>query len=71
MDTNKRVEELCKEHGTTPSAVAKAAGLNHSTFSAAKYRKGQLSVETIELFCNAINIPLCSFFAKECRKGTK
>lgn len=62
MDTHKRVEELCRELGTTPSAVAKKAGLNHSTFSTSKRRSGQLKIDTIELFCEAIGIPLWFFF---------
>ncbi len=62
MDTHKRVEELCRELGTTPSAVAKKAGLNHSTFSASKRRSGQLKIDTIELFCQALDIPLWLFF---------
>lgn len=62
MDTRKRVEELCKERGVTPNAVAAQAGLNRSIFASAKNRSGQLSVATIEQFCNAIDIPLWYFF---------
>ena len=70
MDTRKRVEELCAERGVTPSAVAKMAGLNRSTFASAKNRSGQLSVGTIELFCEALDIPLWYFFdVQGCRKA--
>lgn len=64
MDTIKRVEELLEERGLTPFAFFKGQkiGVSYSTFNATAKRGGQLSVESIEKICKALNITLGEFF---------
>ena len=63
MDTIKRTEELCIERGLTYATLARQSGLSLSLLSTAKARKSQLSVDSIELICKALDIPLWFFFA--------
>lgn len=70
MDTIKRTEELCIERGLTYATLARQSGLSLSLLSTAKARKSQLSVDSIELICKALDIPLWYFFdVQEYRKA--
>lgn len=64
MDTIKRVETLLEERGMTPFAFFKGqkVGVSYSTFNATANRGGQLSVDSIEKICKALNITLGEFF---------
>lgn len=63
MDTVKRVQELATEYGMSVFQLFKLSNINYNTFSSAEKRGGQLSVETIERICTALNISLSEFFS--------
>lgn len=62
IDTLGRVSDLAAQRGLSILALCRLAGLNYTTVSAAKYRKGQLSLDTIERICGALRISLAEFF---------
>lgn len=63
MNTINRVQELADERGLTLCQLSKICDLSESTIRAAKKRGNQLSVDTIERICEALNISLSEFFA--------
>lgn len=65
MDTVKRVQELATEYGMSVFQLFKLSNINYNTFSSAEKRGGQLSVETIERICTALNISLSEFFSSD------
>ena len=62
MDSLKRLDGLLAERGMSLFALSKASGIHYSTLDAARRRKGQLSIDTIERVCAALQIPLYEFF---------
>ena len=62
MDSLARLNELLAARNMSLFAFTKASGIHYSTFDAAKRRCGQLSVDTIERVCAALQIPLYEFF---------
>ena len=64
MNTINRVQELADERGLTLCQLSKICDLSESTIRAAKKRGNQLSVDTIERICEALDISLSEFFAK-------
>ncbi len=62
MDSISRLNELLSEYDMSLFALAKASGIHYSTFDAAKRRSGQLSIDTIERVCKALQIPVYEFF---------
>ena len=62
MDSLARLNELLAARNF---AFTKASGIHYSTFDAAKRRRGQLSVDTIERVCDTLQIPVYAFFMTE------
>ena len=64
MNTISRVQELADERGLTLCQLSKICDLSESTIRAAKKRGNQLSLDTIECICEALDISLNEFFAE-------
>ena len=64
MNTISRVQELADERGLTLCQLSKICDLSESTIRAAKKRGNQLSVDTIERICEALDISLSDFLQK-------
>lgn len=62
MDTFRRLEELMSEHNMTLYSLSKESGINYSTLRETKRTGRQLSVDTIELACQAFGIRPYEFF---------
>lgn len=65
MNTVQRVYELIGERNMSLYRLSKLAGINYSTLKTSERRSGQLSVDTIERICHAIDISLSEFFSSE------
>ena len=65
MDSLARLNDLLAERGMSLFALSKASGIHYSTFDAAKRRSGQLSIDTIERICDALEIPAYEFFMSD------
>ena len=65
MDTVKRVYELAQNHGISLYQLAQKSGISYSTIKTTEKRGGQLKVDTIERICQALGIPLSTFFADQ------
>lgn len=63
MDTLARVKELADERHITLYRLAQLSGVNYSTIKATSRKKGQLSVDTIELVCVGLGITIQEFFS--------
>ena len=63
MDVIKRINDIMKNQGMTRYQLAKISGLSQSTLSNMNTRNTTLSIPTIEMICNALNISLSQFFA--------
>ena len=64
MNTVERAKELARARGMTLSQLAKHCGISYSTLKSAEERHSQLSVDTIELICSGLHMPLSDFFAE-------
>ncbi len=62
MDTVKRMCDVASEHGMSVYQLTRLSGISHSTIQNARRRGGQLSVDTIERICEALDMPLYRFF---------
>lgn len=62
MNTINRVQELADERGLTLCQLSRMCDLSEATIRTAKKRGNQLSVDTIERICEALNITLSEFF---------
>ena len=62
MNTISRVQELADERGLTLCQLSRMCDLSEATIRTAKKRGNQLSVDTIERICEALNITLSEFF---------
>ena len=62
MDTYGRLNELLSQRNLTVYQISKLAGVSRSTLNNARHRGGQLSVDTIERLCTALDITLSKFF---------
>ena len=67
MNTISRVQELADERGLTLCQLSKICDLSEATIRTAK-RGNQLSVDTIERICEALDISLSDFFAESLPK---
>lgn len=65
LDTFKRAEELAQVRGLTLSKLSRMCGMNRSTLTSARRRGNQLSVDTIERICEALQITTAEFFRTE------
>lgn len=64
MNTVERAKELARARGMTLSQLAKLCSISYSTLKSAEERHSQLSVDTIELICSGLRMPLSDFFAE-------
>ena len=67
LNTNARLDELLRARNTNIFQFSKDSGIPYSTLANPRYRKTQLSVDTIELVCKALCISLSEFFADDNR----
>ena len=68
MDIVKRVQDLVAERHMTLYQLTQFSGISGSTLRSTRRRSGQLTVDTIERICDALDITLSEFFAKQgCR----
>ena len=63
MNTINRVQTLADERGLTLCQLSKICIVSEATIRLAKKRGNQLSVDTIERICDALDISLSEFFA--------
>ena len=64
MNTITRVYELLDDRALSLTKLAEMSGVAYSTIKMAESRNTQLSVDTIERICNALEITLSEFFAE-------
>ena len=64
MNTINRVQTLADERGLTLCQLSKICDLSEATIRTAKKRGNQLSVDTIERICEALDISLSDFLQK-------
>lgn len=62
FDTIRRVKELARAHGMSPTELCRRSCLSMNTLSAAKSRCGMLRLDTIERICETLGITLSAFF---------
>ena len=65
MDTYARFDELLQARNLSIFQFSKDSGIPYSTFANSRHRGTQLSVDTIELICQALGISLAAFFMTE------
>ena len=65
MDTIARVKELADKRSISLYRLAQISGINYSTIKASSRKKGQLSVDTIELVCVGLGITIQEFFSAD------
>lgn len=68
LNTITRVQELADERGLPLCQLSKICDLSEATIRTAKKRGNQLSVDTIERICEALNITLSEFFTDTLKK---
>lgn len=62
MNTNARLDELLQDQNMTAFQFSKESGIPYSTLANPRYRRTQLSVDTIEWICNVLKISMAEFF---------
>ena len=62
IDTIGRLYELIEKNHLTLSGLCDISGVNRSTVTSARRRNVQLTVDTIERFCDGMNMPIKDFF---------
>ena len=64
LNTINRVQTLADERGLTLCQLSKICSLSEATIRLAPKRGNQLSLDTIERICEALDISLSEFFAE-------
>lgn len=64
IDTVRLAMDQIAAHGTTLYAISRDYNIPYSTIKNEEKRGNQLSVDTIELLCNALGITIADFFSK-------
>ena len=62
MDTMARVKDLAEERSISLHKVSELSGVSYSTLKNTEWRKGQLTVDTIEKICKGLGITMSDFF---------
>ena len=62
MDTMARVKGLAEERSISLHKVSELSGVSYSTLKNTEWRKGQLTVDTIEKICKGLGISMSDFF---------
>ncbi len=59
-----RLNEICKQHGTTPTALLKKLGLSTSKVTA--WKNGSLpKMDTMQLISKELKVPISTFFDED------
>ena len=66
MDTMKRLEDILDARNLSLRSVSQMSDVSYSTLKTAHQKHTQLSVDTIEVICNSLDIPLWLFFMPDC-----
>lgn len=61
-DVHKRMDDLIKERNLTPYQLAKQMGVTPSSIYNMKKRGTMPTIETVEKFCQALDISMSDFF---------
>ncbi len=62
----KRVEQLCSQRGITYNELANLSGITPSTvYSLLSSKRNNVSITTIKIICDGLNITLREFFSTE------
>ena len=64
MNTVERVYDLIEERGISLYQLARMSGVSYSTAKTTEKRGGQLTVDTIERICFALQITMSEFFTE-------
>ena len=62
INTVDRVYRLMEQRGLSLYRLCRISGVNYSTISTARRRKGQLGFETVDRVCSALGISMSEFF---------
>ena len=65
MDTMKRLEDILDARNMSLRCVSQMSDVSYSTLKTAHQKRTQLSVDTIEVICNSLGIPLWLFFVPD------
>lgn len=65
MNTVERVYDLIEERDISLYQLARMSGVSYSTVKTTEKRGGQLTVDTIERICVALQITMSEFFSEE------
>lgn len=65
MNTVERVYDLIEERDISLYQLARMSGVSYSTVKTTEKRGGQLTVDTIERICAALQITMSEFFSVE------
>lgn len=72
MTKDNRLNKLMKERNINISALSKATGISRTTITdLVKKRKNNISVETVEKICTALNCDFWDFFPKNSERTVK
>ena len=64
INTVDRVYRLMEQRGLSLYRLCRISGVNYSTISTARRRKGQLGFETVDRVCSALGISMSEFFSE-------
>ncbi len=70
MNTVERVYNLIEERDISLYQLARMSGVSYSTVKTTEKRGGQLTVDTIERICAALQITMSDFFSEDVRHPT-
>ena len=62
MNTVDKLNDILVDRGLTLAALCQMTGLTRAAFSNAKRRDNQLRIDTIQIVCDALHMPLYEFF---------
>ena len=65
MDTVGRLKQLLDSRGMSIYRLSQLSGISYSTIKNTVSRNGQLSLDTIERVCDALDIPLREFCSQQ------
>ena len=69
MNTVERVYNLIEERDISLYQLARMSGVSYSTVKTTEKRGGQLTVDTIERICIALQITMSDFFSEEAKRS--
>ena len=69
MNTVERVYDLIEKRDISLYQLARMSGVSYSTVKTTEKRGGQLTVDTIERICVALQITMSEFFSEEVKQS--